>query len=40
MMNSFMWAVATEDPENAKIISEIIISINEIYCEKLSSTKS
>ena len=25
MMNSFMWAEATEDPENAKIISEIII---------------
>lgn len=25
MMNSFMWVEATEDPENAKIISEIII---------------
>jgi hypothetical protein len=25
MIDNFMWAEATEDPENAKIISEIII---------------
>ena len=40
MIDNFMWAEATEDPENAKIISEIIISINDIYCEKFSSRKS
>ena len=40
MMNSFMWAEATEDPENAKIISEIIISVNDIYREKYCSRKS